>query len=211
MYKKWRSWSGPSLGECPSKHLVTEQPAHTNSTAVKKFLLTIKTLGYEEFSMGITHPFRIHGSCRNGPTIQPNTVHSNQATRWGHSDRYSPLRSLKIGTGVRSGVFGRNVDKFTGVNPQGVIGTIIPEMNTVRRFPFRGLSGFTNWNALRHDPGQSEDHVCNNIKYIYMREKSFEFENFYQKNSNSIHIDLTYSNLNQYVSNKVDSNNVNPN
>ena len=54
-----------------------------------------------KFSVGIAHPFRTHAANQNEPTIQPNLVHSNQATGSGHIYwDYSPLRSLDSGTDV---------------------------------------------------------------------------------------------------------------
>ena len=85
----------------PSKHLVTEIPSHTNSAGIKQFLLPIETVWSEEFFVGITPSFRSHGSRCNYPNIQPNIVHYNQATGWGHSDwDYLPLGILKSGTDV---------------------------------------------------------------------------------------------------------------
>ena len=67
----------------------------------------------------------------NDLTIKPTTVHSNKSTRRGNSNRdYSPLGSLDSGTDVKSRGSGRNIDKHTGVNTQGPIGTIIPESNS---------------------------------------------------------------------------------
>ena len=107
------------LGEYPPMHLVTEQTAHTNRTGMKQFLLPIKNVGSEEFSVGIAHPFGSHKACRNGPTIQTTIPQSNQVTRWGHSDwEFPPLGILKSGTDVKSGIFGRNINNHTGVNPQ---------------------------------------------------------------------------------------------
>ena len=49
------------------------------------------------------------------------------------------------------------------MNPQGTIKTTIPDIKSARRFPFRGISYFTNWNISWHDAGKSEDPVYNNI------------------------------------------------
>ena len=84
----------------------------------------IKTVGSEEFLEGIAHPFRRHVARQNDPTIQLTIVHPNQTTGWGEIDwDYYPLGSLKSGIDVQSGVFGRNADNRTRVNPQGPIET----------------------------------------------------------------------------------------
>ena len=90
------------------------------------------------------------------------------------------------------------------MNPQRPIRTIIPEINSTRIPPFRGLSYFTNWNASRHNAGRSEEPVCNDIFKKAGRKKVFEVEKVERRKSNLIH--LTYSNLNKYGSNQVDLN-----
>ena len=74
------------LGEYPPKNLVKEQPSRTNIDGVKQFLLLIETVGSEEFSVLIMHPFRSHGARRNNLTIQLTIIHSNQSARWLPSD-----------------------------------------------------------------------------------------------------------------------------
>ena len=91
------------------------------------------------------------------------------------------------------------------------MGTISPDMNTTRSFLFRVLQDYTNWNASRNDAGKIEDPVCNSIFKNAGCEIVFEVKKVEGKISNYIHIDLTYSNLNQLVSNKVDLNHTNPN
>ena len=52
------------------RNLVTEQPDYIS--------LPIKTVGYENFLVVITHPFKNHRACQKLPTIQPTIAHSNQ-------------------------------------------------------------------------------------------------------------------------------------
>ena len=146
--------------------------------------------------VGITHPFRSHKACCNGPTIQTTIPQSNQVTRWGHSDWEFPLGILKSGTDVKSGIFGRNINNHTGVNPQDTPKTTSPDINRAKSFSLRGLSDFTNWNASIPDAGQSEDPFCSNIFKNDRREKCFEVENFERKFLNTIHIELTYRDSN---------------
>ena len=65
----------------------TEQPA--------QILLPTENGGSVKFSLGIVNSFRTHTENRTDPTIQPTIVHSNQATRIGHSDQENfPIGSL---------------------------------------------------------------------------------------------------------------------
>ena len=131
---------------------------------MNQFLLPIGTIESEELSAGITHPFRSHRVLQNNPTIKPTIFHYNQATGCGNSDQYCfPLGSLKSGTDVQSGGSRRNIDNCTWVNPQGPIRIIIPDINSTSISAFSELSDFTNWKRSRHDAGQIEDPICNNI------------------------------------------------
>ena len=78
-----------------------EQPSHTKRVRTKQFSLLMGTIGSEELSVGITHPFRSHRARRKNTTIQPTIVQSKQSTGWGHSDQdYTPLGILNSGTYV---------------------------------------------------------------------------------------------------------------
>ena len=74
------------LDEYPPINMVTEKLAHTKRYGKKQFLLPIKTVGSEEFSVGIVIPFRIHRACRNDLTIQTTIIKFNQSNGWIHSD-----------------------------------------------------------------------------------------------------------------------------
>ena len=71
----------------------------------------------------------------------------------------------------------------------------------MRSSPFTGLSDLSKWNMLRHDSGQSEDPVCNDIFINAGSEEYFEVEKVEHKNSNLIH--LTYNDSNKSGSNQV--------
>ena len=68
------------------------------------------------------------------------------------------------------------------------------------------MSGLTKWKASRHNSGRNLDPVCNNIFKNAGRENYFEVEKVERKKSNLIHIDLTYRDSNQLLSNQVNSN-----
>ena len=155
---------------------MTEKPAHTNIAGIKQLYLLIETVGSEEFLVGIAYPFRSDGASWNEPTIKPNIVHSNQSTGWGHSDQDLSLGSLNIGTDVQSGGFGRNIDSRTGVNLQGLIGTISLDINSARILPLKRLWYLTNCNASRNYEGKSEDPSCNDIFKIYGRKNFFKLK-----------------------------------
>ena len=149
-----------------------------------------------------------HREIQNYPNIQPTIVHSNQAKLWGHSDwYYSSLGSFNSVTDFRSGGSGRNIDNRIRMNSQGPIGTIIPETNSVRRFPFRRMLYFTNWNTTGNDARRSEDPVCNNIFENSERKNNFWVEKvgrensviWYHKYSNSIHVDTNHADYNQLI------------
>ena len=111
--------------------MVMEQPA--------QFWLPIENLGSEKFLVGIAHTLSNHRTRHNDPTIQPTIFHSNQETGWVHSDwEYFHIGSLKSGTDVRSGGFGKNIDYRTGLNTQVPIRTIIPDINSAPTGTRRG-------------------------------------------------------------------------
>ena len=92
--------------------------------------LQTEIAGSVKFLVGIVNPFRTQTANRTDPTIRTTVVHSNQATRPGHSYKdYVLLGSLDSGTDVpRSS---RNIDKRTWMNPQGpTVTTKIPESNS---------------------------------------------------------------------------------
>ena len=83
------------LGKSISSNLVTgmEQPAQV--------FFSTKIGGSVKFSVGIVHTFMTHTENRDGLTIQPTIVHSDQATGpvlsyWD----YFPIRILDSGTDV---------------------------------------------------------------------------------------------------------------
>ena len=184
--------------------MVTEKLAHTNSTGVKQLLFKIDTVGSGELSVGIAQPFSSHRGHWNNLTIKPTIVHYNQAIVWWHSDWYFFIRIFKSGIDVQSRWFGNNIYNLTGVDPQGTIGTISPDLNSARRLSITLMSYFINWNASSRDAGRSEDHVGSDIFKNAGSEKRFEIEKVKRENSNSIH--FTYSDSNRYGSNQVDLN-----
>ena len=98
---------------------------------LSQVLLPIESWESENFSIVIAHPFSTQRSIWNDLTIQLTIVHSNQATRWGHSDRdYLPLGILKSDTDVLSKGSGRNIDNRIGVKLKGPIITIIPDTDS---------------------------------------------------------------------------------
>ena len=140
-------------------------------------LLPIKTGGYENFSVGIAHPSRSHRASQNESTIQPTIMHSNQPTGLGHSDwEYYPLGIFRNGTDFRSGGSGRSIDNRTGTKLLEPTRTIILEINSKRRFPFRAMSDFTIWNVMRNDTGRIEGPVFNNIFENYERKNILKVE-----------------------------------
>ena len=171
---------------------------------MKQFLLPIVTVGSEELSVVISHPFSSHRARWNNLTIQLTIVHYNQAIVWWHSDWYFFIRIFKSGIDVQSRWFGNNIYNLTGVDPQGPIGTISPDINSARSFPFTWMSYFINCNAPSRDAGRSEDHVGSDIFKNAGSEKRFEIEKVKPENWNSIH--FTYSDSNRYGSNQVDLN-----
>ena len=82
--------------------------------------------------MGISNPVRTETANWMESTTQPTIVHFNQETISGHIDcNHSPLRSLDSVTDVPR--YGRNIDNYTGMNPQGPIVTMLPEYNKVSK------------------------------------------------------------------------------
>ena len=56
------------------------------------------------------------------------------------------------------------------------IGTIIPDMNTTRSLPLRGMQDLTNWNSLMNDAGRSDYPVWNDIFRNAGRKKMFKLK-----------------------------------
>ena len=122
-----------------------------------QFLLPIETEGYEKFSVGIVYPFRTHRVTRNNLTIQSTIFQYNQATGWGKIDQYYfTLSSLKSYYDVWSGGSRGNIDNRTKVNPQGPLGTIIPETNS--------LSNSDIFNSVRKTSDISDRIVSWNVE-----------------------------------------------
>ena len=95
----------------------TEQPY--------KILLPTTKIGR---SITIANTLRTDTENRTDPTIQPKILHPKQATEMVHSEcNHFPIRNLNSGIDVT--IYGRNIDNPTGMNPQGPIGTTIPESN----------------------------------------------------------------------------------
>ena len=58
----------------PPMHLVITKPAHTHRAGMKQLSWPIVFVGYEEFLIGVAHPFESHRSRGKDPTIQPTIV-----------------------------------------------------------------------------------------------------------------------------------------
>ena len=96
--------------------------------------------GFVKISVGIANPFRNNTSNCMDPTIQLTIIHSNQATVPEHSGwDYSPLGSLDSVTDVIR--YRQNIDSCTGMNPQGITMTMIPESNSARKWLVPYLGG----------------------------------------------------------------------
>ena len=173
--------------------------------------LTSEIGGYVKFSVGITHPFRTHRENHNEPTIQLTTVESNQANRRWHSDwYYSHIGSLDSCTDDQSRGSRRNIYNRTGVNPQGSIGTIIPDTNSGSNWKIFDAvirtSDLSYRNLSWHGAAKSESVNLggNNILENSERKNNFEVEKVGRKNSviynhkdsDSIHADPNHSESN---------------
>ena len=70
---------------------------------------------------------------QTNPTIKPTIIHINQATIPGHSyPNHFLIGSLNSDVDVP--IYGHNIDNRTGVNPQGLIVTTIPESNRANNY-----------------------------------------------------------------------------
>ena len=112
-----------AIGKSLSRNMMTEELVQVS--------LLSEIRGPKKLSVVIAHLFSTHRESWNLPTIQPTIVHYNQATGWGNRERdYFTLGILYSGTDIQIRGHRRNINNRTGVYPQVLIITTIPESNS---------------------------------------------------------------------------------
>ena len=110
-----------------------------------QILLTTTEIGG---SISIVNALMTYIENRTDPDIKPTISHFKQETGPGYSEQnHSPIGSLHSGIGFPR--YWRNIDNRTGMNPQGLIVTTIPESNGASKCDIFNLVSRTSDLAYR--------------------------------------------------------------